>query len=111
MLHFVIGCAIVVGTYYQWILPERRRKRDEAVTMLGLRLLQPEPHDHTPAGRRELNRLRRRAGWPIVPEPPLPPIIWKPAKFAPWHHDPSMRAAAAVWIMCLAIVVAYGIWS
>ena len=31
MLHFVVGCAVVVGVFYQWILPERRRKQEAAM--------------------------------------------------------------------------------
>lgn len=66
MLHFVIGCAIVVGVWYQWILPERRRKAERALLW---RHHSPSARDDTPEGQRELDKLWRRTGFPVAPTP------------------------------------------
>lgn len=36
MLHFVIGCAVVVGIWYQFILPERRANAQRELIMWTL---------------------------------------------------------------------------
>ncbi len=69
MLHFVIGCAVVVGVWYQFILPERRAKAQRELSMWMLdgigwheaRAKNPAAFDQ------RINRLRPRAGFPAMP--------------------------------------------
>ncbi len=111
MLEFVVGCAVVVGTYYQWILPERRRKALDALTFWHL-----QPPGGPRLEPRELNRLRRRAGFPAVPESStrvcqdhvLLSDPW-PTSLTPWHQDGAMRFAAGVGAVCVAVLIAFGL--
>lgn len=100
MLHFIIGAAIVVGVWYQWILPERRQKAERALLW---RHHNPHSRDDTPEGQRELDKLWRRAGFLVAPTPKPAVVCPAPLPEPPPRSLTSRqieRRAAWRWAFC-----------
>lgn len=103
MLHFVIGCAVTVGVWYQFILPERQAKAQRELVMWTLDGFGwHEACAKGPAAfDRRMNRLRRRAGFPPMPVAVQPPTIIGHLALEPFYKDSAVRFAGVLGLLAV----------